>query len=327
MARVRSPWLQDLAWRAEALGFDLLSFLLRLLPVRAVSAAGGALFRLIGPLAGKAHRTASDNLRLAFPDLSDAEHARLLREQWDNLGRTLFEFPLTDRLTPGGGRVEVVGRERLEAIARSGAPAVLIGGHFANWEPMAAAIVDAGVRCRVTYRSANNPYIDRRIIAARARYGVELFGPKGQEGSREVLRSLEDGYAVALLNDQKFNGGVLSPLFGVPAHTAVGPTRLALRFGGALHPVSCQRLPGARFRVVVHEPIALTRTGLREADLRAGVEQVNAWVERVVRERPAEWFWTHRRWPAEAYAGLRQISTTARGDASPRSSARRSGPR
>ncbi len=326
MARVRSPRLQELAWRAEALGFDVLSFLLRLLPIRAVSAMGGALFRLIGPLAGSAHRTASDNLRIAFPELTEVEHARLLREQWDNLGRTLFEFPLTDRLTPAGGRVEVVGRERLVALAQAGEAAVLIGGHFANWEPMAAAIVDAGVRCRVTYRAANNPYIDRRIIAGRARYGVELFGPKGQEGSREVLRSLEAGYAVALLNDQKFNGGVLSLLFGTPAHTAVGPTRLALRFGGRLHPMSCQRLPGARFRVVVHKPIVLRRTGSREADLRAGVEQVNAWVERVVRERPAEWFWTHRRWPAEAYAALRQISTTSGGRGGSRSSSRRSGP-
>ena len=192
---------------------------------------------------------------------------------------------------------------------------------------MAAAIVDAGVRCRVTYRAANNPHIDRRIIDGRARYGVELFGPKGQEGSREVLRSLEQGYAVALLNDQKFNGGVLSPLFGAPAHTAVGPTRMALRYGGRLHPMSCQRRPGARFRVVVHEPIVLARMGSREADLRAGVEQVNAWVEQVVRERPAEWFWTHRRWPAEAYAALRQISHTAEGATSPRSPARRNGPR
>ena len=33
-------------------------------------------------------------------------------------------------------------------------------------------------------------------------------------------------------------------------------------------------------------------------------DQVNAFVERVVRERPAEWFWTHKRWPAEAYAAV-----------------------
>ena len=45
--------------------------------------------------------------------------------------------------------MEVVGRERLVAIARSGKPVILISGHFANWEVMAAAIVDAGVCRRV----------------------------------------------------------------------------------------------------------------------------------------------------------------------------------
>ena len=301
MARARSRLAQDLAWRAESAGFDALSLVLRLLPVEAVSGLGAWLLRRLGPLT-RAHSTARLNLRIAFPELDDAARARLLAEQWDNLGRTLFEFPLTHRLTPRSGRIEVVGRERLEAVAAGGGPAVLVAGHFANWEVMAAVIVDAGVRCRVTYRAANNPYIDRRIIETRARYGVELFGAKGQEGGREVLRTLESGGSVALMNDQKFNGGVLAPLFGAPAHTAVGPTRLGLRFGGRLLPLSVQRLPGVRFRVTVHPPILLTRTGSREADLRAGVEQVNGFVESVVRAHPGQWFWTHRRWPAEAYA-------------------------
>ena len=310
MARARSSATQHLVWRAEALGFDLLSALLRLLPVDVVSAMGAATLKALGPLS-RAHRTAALNLRIAFPDLPPAEHARLLREQWDNLGRTLFEFALSDRLTLASGRVELVGRERLDALTASGEAAVFVGGHFANWEVLPSAIVQAGVRCRMTYRAANNPYIDRRIVEARARYGVELFAPKGQEGSREVMRSLEQGYAVALMNDQKFNGGVLSPLFGEPAHTAAGPTRLALRFGGALQPMSVERLRGARFRVTVHPPIVLERTGSREADLRAGVEQVNAFVEAVVRAHPAQWFWTHRRWPAEAYTRASQSSNAS----------------
>ncbi len=301
MARVRSRLAQDLAWRVEAAAFDGVSLILRRLPIELVSGLGARLLRLLGPLTG-AHRTARRNLRIAFPELDDPARARLLAEQWDNLGRTLFEFPLADRLTPRSGRIEVVGRERLEAVAASGEPTVVIGGHFANWEVLAPVIVDAGVRCRMTYRAANNPYIDRRIIETRASCGVELFGAKGQEGGRKVLRTLEDGGSVALMNDQKFNGGVLAPLFGAPAHTAVGPTRLGLRFGGRLLPMSVERLPGVRFRVTVHPPILLARTGGREADLRAGVEQVNAFVESVVRAHPGQWFWTHKRWPTDAYA-------------------------
>jgi len=94
---------------------------------------------------------------------------------------------------------------------------------------MAAAIVDAGVTCQMTYRAANNPYVDERIKKSRERYGVKLFAPKGGEGARELLEAMERGESVALMNDQKFNGGIAAPFFGQPAHTAAGPSRLALR--------------------------------------------------------------------------------------------------
>ena len=299
----RPAWRQDLIWRAEALGFDLASAALRLLPVDWVSGLGAALFKALGPLTGS-HRIAERNIRLAFPELDARGRAALLKAQWDNLGRTFFEFPLSDRLTPESGRVDVVGAERLAAIAASGRPAVFVSGHLANWEVMASVIVNAGLPCQITYRAANNPYVDRRIKQGRARYGVRLFAPKGGEGARELLEAMDRGESVALMNDQKFNGGPAVPFFGIPANTASGPTRLALRCGVDLQPMSVQRLRGARFRVVVHEPIPVVDTGDRAADLEAGVAKVNAFVEARVRERPAEWFWVHKRWPKSAYEAL-----------------------
>ena len=300
MPDAKISFSQDVAWRAEAFAFDLAGVLVRPLPIEWVSAAGGWLFRKLGPFTGSA-KTAARNIDLAFPDLTPQARAKLLDDQWDNLGRTFFEFPLTDRLTPALGRVEVVGRERLVVVAQSGKAAVLISGHFANWEVMAAAIVDAGVPCRVTYRAANNPYIDQRIIETRARYGVQLFAPKGGSGSRDLLETLKNGQSVAFLNDQKFNTGVAAPFFGRTVHTAGAPTRVALKFGAVMQPMSVERLPGARFRVVVGEPIPLQHTGDRDKDTEAGVKLINAFVEDCVRRRPAEWFWVHKRWPQEDY--------------------------
>jgi KDO2-lipid IV(A) lauroyltransferase len=296
----RPTLVRDLTWRLQALGFDVVSAIVRLFPVEWISGLGGWMFRWLGPLTPSA-RIASRNIDLAFPDLTPEAKAALMAEQWDNLGRTFFEFPLTDRLTPAKGRVEVVGRERLVEIARSGKPAILISGHFANWEVMAAAIVDAGIPARVTYRAANNPYIDKRIIEARARYGVQMFAPKGGSGSRGLIETLQKGESVTFLNDQKFNNGVAAPFFGRTVHTAGASTRIALRFGAVMQPMSVQRLPGARFRVVVSEPLALVKTGDRDRDVEAGVRQINGFVEDRVRERPAEWFWVHKRWPRTEY--------------------------
>ena len=209
-----------------------------------------------------------------------------------------------DRLLPSSGRVEVVNGERLQQIAREKRPAVLVGGHFANWEMLGVTIVNSGVQCQVTYRAANNPYIDRKIIESRRRYGVKLFAPKGGDGARELLEAMDRGESVGIMNDQKFNGGVAVPFFGRMVHAAPGPTRLALRHHGVVDLMSVQRLKGARFRVTVYDPIVLERTGDRSRDIEEGVRRITAFIEARVREKPEDWFWVHKRWPAEAYAEL-----------------------
>ena len=303
MSDKRRPWAQDLLWRAEALGFDLFIGVVRLLGVDAASAFGGWLGRTLGPLTG-AHKVATRNLKLAFPDKDEAWRAAMLEAQWDGLGRTFAEFPLMDKILPSTGRVEVVNQERLFQIAADKVPVVFVSGHLSNWEVMPAAIVDSRVTCEMTYRAANNPYVDDRIKQSRFRYGVRLFAPKGGDGARELLEAMKRGVSVALMNDQKFNNGVEGPFFGHPARTAPGPSRLAIRFGTVLQPMSVQRIKGARFRAVVHDPISLPDTGDRTADIEDGVKRVNAFMEDRIRERPEEWFWVHRRWPNEVYAAM-----------------------
>jgi KDO2-lipid IV(A) lauroyltransferase len=303
---------RQLSWRAQTWAYDAVAFLVRLLPVEAASALGGAIVSVLGPRTSK-HRIVTRNLELAFPDKSPAERAAIAREFWTKIGRTFGEFPIMDRITPSSGRVRVVGLERLKALA--GTPAVLFSGHLSNWETMMAVIVHSELDCRVSYRPANNPYMDQRIIESRRRYGVQLFAARGSDGTRGLISALSKGGAVALLNDQRDSSGIEAPFFGRLVRSAPGPARLALKYGHRLVPMSVVRDKGARFTVTIHEPIELKQTGDRQADLDAAVAEVAAFIERCVRARPAEWFWAHRRWPLELY---REPLATA---ASPESSA------
>ena len=290
---------QDMIWRLEERAYDVAQFLARLFPIDTVSDFGAWLFRTVGPLTSR-HRTALTNLRIVFPDATPDEMARLLRAQWEETGRWVAEFPTLDRIIADPARVEVVGAQRLAEIA-AGHPAVFISGHFSSFEIMSAVIVHSGVTCQITYRAMNNPYVDERLRESRWRYGVRLFAPKGLSGARALLRALGRGESVALMNDQKFNGGVAAPLFGLMAHTAPGPSSFALRFGIPIQPMSVQRIHKAHFRVVLHEPFLLEDTGDSEADIEQGVRRINAFIEERVLDRPEEWFWVHKRWPSETY--------------------------
>ncbi|CAN5355214.1 lysophospholipid acyltransferase family protein [soil metagenome] len=290
-------------WRLEALGFAGFIGLMRLLGLERASATGGWLLRTLGPLTGT-QKTVMRNLRIAFPQMTRAERETLAADQWEQTGRTFAETAVMDKLTPASGRIDIVGLERLHAIRDQGRAVVLVSGHLANIETMAAVIMSAGVPCQVTYRAANNPYVDALIREARARYGVKLFAPKGGDGARELLAGMSRGESVALMNDQKFSEGPQVQFFDQPVNAAPGPTRLALRFGTIIQPMSVVRLPGVRFRVTAHEPIEIEPSGDRAADIARGVQAITRFIEDRVRENPVDWFWVHRRWPDAVYAAL-----------------------
>ena len=288
---------KKLAWRLEALAYDVVGLILKLFPFSGISAFGGWLLRLIGPLTSK-HHIAKTGLEIAFPDKSEAEIAQILKEQWDNTGRTFAEFSITHRIKAlEGGRVTIKGLD----IFKANAPAIIVTGHFANWEIMATVLTQSGLPVRITYRKINNPYIDARVRKQRERYGTKFLVQKStHKGGRELLEALKSGESVALLNDQKFNTGLSVPFFGQDAMTAQGATRLALKTGRPLLPMAVTR-DGAHFTVTFYDPIKLEDTGSRETDVLSGVMQVTRFIEDRIRETPAQWFWVHRRWPKGLY--------------------------
>jgi len=304
-----TDWKQDVIWRLEAVGFQALFAFLRLLGVERASALGGWLLRTLGPLTGT-QKTVMRNLRIAFPDMPADEREALAVAAWEQTGRTFAELAVMDQLTPAGGRVEVVGMERLHALRDSGRPAVLISGHLANFEVMAAVIMASGVPCQVTYRAANNPYVDAQIRKSRERYGIRLFAPKG-DGTRDLMAGMKRGDSIALLVDQKYNQGPEVEFFGQPVNASPGAARLALKFGTVMQPLSVVRLPGARFRVTAHEPITVRETEDKAAAVLAGIQAANRFVEDRVREVPEDWFWVHKRWPDRVYAALEAAAPSA----------------
>lgn len=298
----RSTFWQRVQWRIEAIAWDVIYWwpMTALGPDRA-SNFGGWLFKKLAPLLSQ-RKTVLRNLRLAFPEKTEAEREAIADQAWENVGRTAGELPHLPKIDPyKGNRVEITGLENLDAVAASKKGAVFISGHLANWEIMAAVICNRPVDCLITYRMLNNPHIDRRINKVRHDYGIDVLTPKGL-GTREMMRALSDGRAVALMNDQKFNQGVAIPFFGHDAMTAPGPSRLALKYDVPIVLFSTTRTGPARFHVTIHEPFLPEKTGDTDADVKACVTRITAFVEEQVRANPGQWFWQHRRWPKDAWA-------------------------
>ncbi|MGD9982464.1 MAG: lysophospholipid acyltransferase family protein, partial [Hyphomonadaceae bacterium] len=262
---------------------------------------GGAIVPVIAPI-NSAWKTAIRNIRMSFPDESDAWHRDVRRESFVELGRMSGEFPHMGKFLEKyhNGEVRLDGKEIVEATRGKGA--VFIGGHFSNWEITSLCLAQVDPDSHFTYRPANNPVIDKYIVETRAAFGLTLQAAKGKEGGMGLLRSLKRGRSVALMNDQKYNAGLAVPLFGYDCMTADGPTRLALKFNVPLIPITGRRIEGTKFVATAYPAIALDYSKPNdEQTVLDGVKRVNEFMEARIREAPGQWFWSHRRWPKSAW--------------------------
>lgn len=299
-----------LAMRIEAmLARAALVLLRRLGPARA-SDLGGGICRAIGPLL-PVSKVADANLRVAMPELDASARRRIVRGVWENLGRTVGEFPHIAALrenTPSGPGFDVIGAEHLIAQAGRGGPVLFVSGHIGNWEMLPPGVAKYGVGFASFYRAAGNPLIDGLIRDLRdAAMGepLPLFA-KGARGAREALAWVAKGNRLGMLVDQKMNDGIGVRFFGHPAMTAPALAAMALRFRCPVIPGYVQRLGPARLRIVVEAPLDLPDSGDRQADVVTLTQMINDRLEDWIRERPDSWLWLHRRWPKEVTREARQ---------------------
>jgi KDO2-lipid IV(A) lauroyltransferase len=275
-------------------------WLLRLLPPDHAMSFADRLARRVGPWSGR-HRIALDNLRQAYPGLTEAERERIASDMWANMARLGAEYVFLDKLfdfdpeQPSSGRVEVVGADIFRRLRQEDRPHIIFTGHLGNFEllPVAAAAFDLDVA--VMFRPPNNPYIADYIFSSRrSAMGRLLASAPGVAFA--LSRILERGGNIGVLVDQRFLNGVRTEFFGRECETSPLVPKLARHYGCAVHPARCVRLPGNRFRLELGEKIDLPLDADGDIDVGAAAQLLTDIVEGWVRETPGQWMWFHQRW-------------------------------
>jgi len=290
----RGNGLEYAIYRAATGGFAAL-------PRPTAIRAGAALGSLIAHLLRPQRAVALFNLALAFPEKSDAERADILRRSCRNLGRMGAEFchlPSLTRETVGRyvGFEDRTAWERAMAAAQERG-AVILTGHFGNWELFAYAQALLGRPITLVHRPMNNPLVDDAIVRMRTRAGTRSLAKKA--AAREVIRALHEHQMIAIPADQNQTRryGVFVDFFGRPACTTPGPARLAMLARAPVFPAFLVREgESERHRIVILPEVEMQRSGKREADIVANTQRCTAVVEEMIRRHPDHWIWFHRRW-------------------------------
>ncbi|MCO6412121.1 MAG: lysophospholipid acyltransferase family protein [Thiogranum sp.] len=295
--RRRPRALRAYGWFAEAAFVAAFWLLARCMPPRRAAATGRKLFRWLGPRTGK-QRFVRGNLAQAFPNLDVAGLDTLCRDAWGNFGAVLAEYPHlralgTDR---ADSTTDIWIDAQTRAVMANAQPAVYVTAHLANWELAGLAITAAGVPLSVVYAPQGNPLLDRMLQAARRSLGCRFVGKR--HALRKLMRELRCGRSVGILSDQRVDSGAPVPFFGRSALTATTPAWLALKLRCPLIPVQIVRIGEARYRVLLHQPLACSDTAADADAVLQLTAQLNGLFESWIRQRPEQWLCMRRRWPS-----------------------------
>jgi Kdo2-lipid IVA lauroyltransferase/acyltransferase len=270
-----------------------------ILPRPVARAAGIGLGQLVYLLHGKLRRVGMRNLQLAFPDKSAHERRKILRGEFTSLGRQLAEVCLFPSYTPENVTKIVVydGFENFERAETRGKGVIYLTAHLGGWELSAFAHSIQGHPLHVVMRGMDNPFLDRFITHLRTMHGNRAVD-KGNF-VRGLLSAMKAGETVGILMDTNMTPpqGVFVDFFGIPACTASGLARIALRTDAAVVPgFTIWDRELRKYRLRFDPALALIRTGDEEADIVANTALFTKVIEQYVRRYPDQWLWVHRRW-------------------------------
>ncbi len=270
-----------------------------LLPRPVARAIGITLGLTVYALRGRLRRVGLRNLALAFPEMPETERRRLLRGEFISLGRQLAEVCLFPRYTRENVSRTIVydGFENFERAYARGKGVLFLTGHIGAWELSAFAHSLNAHPLSIVMRSLDNPYIDRLLQGYRTMHGNRTVDK--DDFVRGLLGAMRAGETVGILMDTNMTPpqGVFVDFFGIPACTASGLARIALRTDAAVVPGFTVWDTKQRKYILRFEPaIELIRTADNESDIIANTAKFTKAIEEIIRRYPDQWLWVHRRW-------------------------------
>jgi lauroyl-KDO2-lipid IV(A) myristoyltransferase len=269
-----------------------LAWLISFMPRRPYQWLSGSIGVLAMRLNHKRRELALTNIRLCFPDKSEAEQQALMEANFRITGQCLMDLGTIWLRGPKRlAKVSTInGVEHYHAAREAGKQVILMTCHSPALDhgAMALAINHPDVHAVSMYKAQRNPLLAWMMYRSRRRYGTVIYERK--EGLRPIIRDVKKGAVFYYLPDEDFGPeeSIFVPLFGVQKATipALGPLARMTR-AAVLPCISGFDEASGKYVVNILPPLADFPSGDQDAD----TLQMNQALEALIRIDPPQYMW------------------------------------
>lgn len=239
------------------------------------------------------------NIGISFPEKSPAEIRSIATRVYRNMAVTLIEvlrFPLVRSREDAATLVDMdVHVDEFMRRTRNGLTgAVIVSGHFGNWELMAFAFGILAKPVTIVVKRLSNELLDRRMNELRTLRGNSVV--YGNLAVRRGLRLLADGGVLAILADQSDPSATyFGDFLGRRATIFSGAAFFALKAQVPLFVCMCRFAGDGKYKTEMQEINTSDLTFCKE-DIAILATRYTRVLEDYIKRWPEEWFWLHNRW-------------------------------
>jgi len=261
---------------------------------RGIFAVLGTVFGDIIFYTNKKRRTiVKTNIALAFPEWSVAEQEHLAREHFRVFMQTMFDIPVLWWASPDylDQFVQISGIENYKRSLKQGKNIILLTGHFVALE-FGGVMISRHFPQIGLIKPARNELANWFVHRGRSRFGARLF--LRSTGLRALVRHIRSGYGFYYLPDEDHgpDKSVFVPFLGTEAATITGAAKLVSLCDAAAIPAYIKRLERGGYELSLKPPLENFPSGDDYMD----ALRLSKQLEEHVREVPAQYMWTFRRY-------------------------------
>ena len=285
-------------WPGFALAWLLVKFI-GMLPRPLARGIASATVRVLLAMLPRLRKIAMFNLRLAFPDWTDARRNETLHQMTQYVGWQAVEFARFPKYNRANIEpvIEIEGHENFLEAQRKGKGVLILTGHIGAWELSSFAHAVYGFPMHYLARPLDNVRLDAFVNRYRGLSGNQPIYKN--ESARPVLKTLHGGGIVGVLADQNTlpEEGAFVEFFGKTACTTTGIARLALHTGAAVVPgYAYWDVATEKYKLRFEPAVDVVETGDGERDVVENTQRFAKITEDIIRKFPEQWVWVHARW-------------------------------